>query len=117
VEAGRAGASGLVAAVPDRFPVSPGHTLIVPLRHVAGFFDLTEEELAAALDLLRRTADDLRASHSPAGFNIGVNDGAAAGQTIPHVHLHLIPRYAGDAEDPRGGIRWVLPAKAVYWEH
>ncbi len=107
---------GLVAAFRDIFPVSPGHTLIAPLRHVADFFDLTPEEEAATMALLHREAAALREELSPAGFNIGINVGYQGGQTIDHVHLHLIPRFEGDVEDPRGGIRWVIPEKAVYWE-
>ncbi len=108
--------AGLAAVVADAWPSSPGHLLVVPLRHVADFFDLTEEETGACLRLLRAAARTLRRTHAPAGLNVGVNVGAAAGQTIAHVHVHLIPRYAGDATDPRGGVRWVLPSTAAYWE-
>jgi diadenosine tetraphosphate (Ap4A) HIT family hydrolase len=66
-------------------------------------------------DLTRGLQKLLAALHQPDGFNIGVNVGAAAGQTVGHVHLHLIPRYAGDVPDPRGGVRWIIPAKAQYW--
>ena len=107
---------GLVAAFRDIFPVSEGHTLIAPLRHVGDFFDLTPEEEAGVMALLRQTAAELREELSPAGFNVGVNVGYQAGQTIDHVHMHLIPRFEGDVEDPRGGIRWVIPDKAVYWD-
>jgi diadenosine tetraphosphate (Ap4A) HIT family hydrolase len=67
------------------------------------------------IELLSVCQSELDALYSPAGYNIGINDGAAAGQTVPHVHMHLIPRYAGDVEDPRGGVRWVVPNKARYW--
>jgi diadenosine tetraphosphate (Ap4A) HIT family hydrolase len=67
------------------------------------------------LDALAEAQEELQRSHQPQGFNIGINDGPAAGQTVPHCHLHLIPRYEGDVDDPRGGVRWVLPEKARYW--
>jgi diadenosine tetraphosphate (Ap4A) HIT family hydrolase len=106
----------LTLALWDSFPVSPGHALVVPRRHAAGWADLTAEEKAAifaAVDPLRAV---IAALHSPDGFNIGCNDGVAAGQTVMHFHLHVIPRYAGDAPDPRGGVRWAVPAKARYWK-
>lgn len=99
----------------DAFPVSPGHTLVIPRRHIGSFFELTDAERACVLELLAQAKADLDLSFQPDGFNIGINDGAAAGQTVRHLHLHLIPRYRGDAPDPRGGVRWVLPAKAKYW--
>lgn len=100
----------------DGYPVSAGHTLIVPRRHVASFFELTPEEQADLLRLASECKAALDREHAPAGYNLGLNDGRAAGQTVMHVHLHLIPRYEGDVADPRGGIRWVLPPKAPYWE-
>lgn len=100
----------------DGFPVSPGHTLIIPKRHVASFFDVTDAERSDLMSLLAAARDDLERRFHPAGYNVGINDGAAAGQTVPHVHMHLIPRYDGDREDPRGGVRWVLPEKAAYWD-
>jgi diadenosine tetraphosphate (Ap4A) HIT family hydrolase len=100
----------------DGFPVSPGHTLVIPRRHVASFFDVAEAERAGMMSLLAAARDDLEREFHPAGYNVGINDGAAAGQTVPHLHIHLIPRYAGDRDDPRGGVRWVLPDKAAYWE-
>ena len=106
----------LAFAIRDAFPVSPGHTLIVPHRHIGSFFDATEEERTALLDLLARTKTVLDQEHSPAGYNIGINDGPAAGQTIPHLHIHLIPRYVGDQPDPRGGVRWIFPDRANYWD-
>ena len=99
----------------DAFPVSPGHTLVVPRRHIGSFFELTDAERVCMVELLARAKAELDLSFQPDGFNIGINDGIAAGQTVPHLHLHLIPRYRGDAPDPRGGVRWVLPAKAKYW--
>jgi diadenosine tetraphosphate (Ap4A) HIT family hydrolase len=100
----------------DGFPVSPGHTLVIPRRHVASFFEVTDAERADLMSLLTAARDDLERQFSPAGYNIGINDGAAAGQTVPHLHIHLIPRYDGDRDDPRGGVRWVLPDKAAYWD-
>jgi diadenosine tetraphosphate (Ap4A) HIT family hydrolase len=99
----------------DGFPVSPGHTLVIPRRHVSSFFETTADERAALLRLLDEAKAALDREFSPAGYNIGINDGPAAGQTVPHLHIHLIPRYAGDREDPRGGVRWVMPEKADYW--
>lgn len=100
----------------DGFPVTPGHCLIVPKRHISSFFDTTQEEQAALFDLVAQMRELLLAERSPDGFNIGINDGAAAGQTVMHMHIHLIPRYAGDTEDPRGGVRWIMPVKAPYWK-
>jgi diadenosine tetraphosphate (Ap4A) HIT family hydrolase len=108
--------SDLAFAIRDAFPVSPGHTLIIPRRHVGCFFDLDIMEKAALLGALEEAKSALDREFSPSGYNIGVNDGEAAGQTIPHLHVHLIPRYEGDAEDPRGGVRWIFPEKAKYWE-
>ena len=108
-------ANDLAIAVRDGFPVSPGHTLIIPKRHAASFFEATIEERLAMLDLLNQAKQDLDTELQPAAYNIGVNDGPAAGQTIPHLHVHLIPRYAGDDPDPRGGVRRIFPKKAKYW--
>lgn len=99
----------------DGFPVSAGHSLIIPKRHVGSLFEVSVHERTALFDLLDLAHSRLKASHNPDGFNIGINDGAAAGQTVPHLHIHLIPRYVGDQEDPRGGVRWVIPGKADYW--
>lgn len=104
----------LIVAVRDAYPVSRGHTLILPKRHIQSFFDLLETEREQMFQALNCAKEHL-ADYKPDGFNIGINDGVAAGQTIPHLHLHLIPRYLGDSEDPRGGVRWVLPEKAKYW--
>lgn len=101
--------------VPDAYPVSLGHTLIIPRRHMGSFFELSADERLGLLALLDEARTALQASHAPQGYNIGVNDGPAAGQTVPHLHMHLIPRYAGDRADPRGGVRWVLPDRAQYW--
>lgn len=102
-------------AIRDAYPVSPGHTLVVPRRHIGSFFELSAVERDAMLELLAQTKAELARIFQPDGFNVGINDGAAAGQTVPHLHVHLIPRYRGDVPDPRGGVRWVLPAKAKYW--
>lgn len=100
----------------DGYPISPGHTLIIPRRHCGSWFDTTPAEREALHRLLDAAKDELAEQFSPDGYNIGINDGPAAGQTIPHLHIHLIPRYHGDRDDPRGGVRWVIPEKAKYWE-
>ena len=102
-------------AIRDAFPVSPGHTLIIPTRHIGSFFELTDAERQDLLKLVDITKADLDREFTPQGYNIGINDGAAAGQTVPHLHIHLIPRYDGDQPDPRGGVRWIFPDKADYW--
>lgn len=99
----------------DGFPVSKGHLLIVPNRHAADWFDLTAAEQQAVMVLVEQGKQWLEARYQPDGYNIGMNCGAAAGQTVLHMHCHLIPRYAGDQQDPRGGVRWVIPEKADYW--
>jgi diadenosine tetraphosphate (Ap4A) HIT family hydrolase len=99
----------------DAYPVSLGHTLVIPVRHVASFFGTTAEERAAMFGLLAAAKQLLQREFCPGGYNIGINDGSAAGQTIGHAHIHLIPRYSGDRPDPRGGVRWVIPEKADYW--
>lgn len=105
----------LALVIRDAYPVSPGHTLIIPKRHVGSFFDLSDAEVGAMHALLKTAKADLDQALSPASYNVGINDGPAAGQTVPHVHIHLIPRYQGDAKDPRGGVRWLMPSKADYW--
>jgi len=102
-------------ALRDGYPASPGHTLIITKRHVGSFFDTTESERDDLIALLATARDQIDREFHPAGYNIGINDGAAAGQTVPHLHVHLIPRFAGDRTDPRGGVRWVLPSTADYW--
>ena len=98
----------------DAFPVSPGHLLVIPRRHVADWFDLTDEEQDSIFSLIREGKALLDAEFCPDGYNIGINCKEAAGQTIFHVHVHLIPRYAGDVENPRGGVRGVIPEKRNY---
>ena len=99
----------------DCYPVSPGHSLVILKRHIGSFFEVTEVERAALFALLDWAKKLVAEQHQPDGYNIGINDGAAAGQTVPHLHIHLIPRYDGDQPDPRGGVRWVIPEKADYW--
>lgn len=102
-------------AIVDGFPVSNGHALIVPHRHIQTLFDATDLEQASLMSSLAKAKSLIDQKHSPDGYNIGINQGQVAGQTVSHLHIHLIPRYKGDCEDPRGGIRWVLPEKACYW--
>ncbi len=107
--------NALAFAIRDGFPVSPGHTLVVTRRPVATFFEATAEEQAAVMALVHEVKQRLDDSHRPDGYNVGFNAGEAAGQTVAHLHIHVIPRYHGDRPDPRGGIRWVLADKADYW--
>jgi diadenosine tetraphosphate (Ap4A) HIT family hydrolase len=104
-----------VIACRDAYPVSPGHALIIPKRHVTSLFELVCEEREDLFQAMQRAKDLLLLELRPDGFNIGINDGIAAGQTIFHLHVHLIPRYQGDSEEPRGGVRWIFPDKAKYW--
>lgn len=99
----------------DGYPVSEGHTLVVPRLHVRSIFELPDHVQQEIWGQIRLVRAHLDAKHRPAGFNVGLNDGQAAGQTIGHAHIHIIPRYTGDLPDPRGGVRWVIPAKAKYW--
>jgi diadenosine tetraphosphate (Ap4A) HIT family hydrolase len=108
--------NALAAAFPDAFPLSPGHCLVIPRRHEPDFFALTLEEQGAVWSLLEAVRSRIERERRPDGYNVGVNIGAAAGQTVAHAHLHLVPRYRGDVADPRGGVRWIIPAKAAYWE-
>ncbi len=101
----------LAVATADAFPVAKGHTLVVSRRHVADFFDLSAPEVAALFELLFRMKQRQAAELCPSGFNVGINVGAAAGQTVMHVHVHLIPRFVGDVAEPRGGVRNVVPGK------
>jgi diadenosine tetraphosphate (Ap4A) HIT family hydrolase len=98
----------------DRFPVSKGHLLIIPFRHVPDFFLLTIEEKQAMVALVDVCKGVIEENFQPAGYNIGINIGAAAGQTVMHCHCHMIPRYAGDVRNARGGIRGVVPGKREY---
>ncbi len=99
----------------DGYPVSTGHALVMPKRHIGSFFETGTEErnaLLAGLDVAKQIIDN---DYGPAGYNIGINDGQVAGQTVAHLHIHLIPRYQDDVKDPRGGVRWIFPDKAKYW--
>ena len=98
----------------DGFPVSPGHALIIPRRHVSSFFDLAEEEKMDMLRLADQVKKILDNEFHPDGYNIGVNVGESAGQSVFHVHMHIIPRYTGDVENPKGGVRGVIPSKQSY---
>jgi len=104
-------------AIMDGFPISSGHALIIPKRHIASLFEAIRDEREALLDLLEQVKFELKEKHNPDGFNIGINDGLTAGQTVMHLHIHLIPRYVGDQPDPRGGVRWIFPEKADYWSN
>ena len=104
----------LALAFYDKYPVNEGHVLIIPRRHVESFFEATPEELAAINELLFEVKDKLDTKLSPDGYNIGVNVGWAAGQTIFHLHFHIIPRYRGDVPDPRGGVRRIKKSLVPY---
>ena len=104
----------LSVAFYDGFPVSPGHALIIPKRHVSSFFALSKEERQDLLNLADSVKRILEERYHPDGYNIGINVGEAAGQSIFHVHMHLIPRYQGDVPSPRGGVRGVIPTKQNY---
>lgn len=105
----------LTSAYFDEFPVSKGHILIITKRHVPTFFDTTREEQMAMLELLDKCKKYLDNKYNPSGYNIGLNCGSDAGQSVMHVHMHLIPRYSGDVDNPRGGVRGVIPNKKNYW--
>lgn len=98
----------------DTYPVSPGHCLIITRRHVAEYFQATAEEKAAIWALVDEMKAVIDRDYNPDGYNVGVNIGGAAGQSVPHVHIHMIPRYTGDMENPRGGVRGVIPHKQKY---
>lgn len=104
----------LVIARYDDFPVSQGHLLLIPRRHVSSYFDMTDAEKQAMWQLLDAAKALLDREYRPGGYNVGINCGPVAGQSVPHAHLHLMPRYAGDVPDPRGGVRAVIPAKQKY---
>jgi len=106
--------NNLAFAMFDGFPVSQGHSLIIPRRHVADYSDLTANEILAIHQILAEVRSLIQKRFSPDGFNVGVNIGFTAGQTIMHVHVHLIPRYKGDVSDPVGGVRNVIPGKGNY---
>ncbi len=98
----------------DGYPVSPGHALIIPKRHVASYFDLTNHEREAMNVMLQYVKQKVDERYHPDGYNIGINVNEAAGQSVFHVHMHLIPRYKGDVPNPKGGVRGVIPSKQKY---
>lgn len=99
----------------DSFPTTPGHSLIIPKRHVAAYFDLTQEEVLKCTQLLAIARNNILENDATVtGFNVGINVGRDAGQSIPHCHIHLIPRRAGDVDNPQGGVRHVIPGKGHY---
>lgn len=98
----------------DNFPVSKGHAEVVPKKHIDSFFELSKDDIGELLELAKQVQEMIREQYSPDGFNIGVNDGVAAGRTIHHLHVHIIPRYKGDVDDPVGGVRHVIPDKGKY---
>ena len=106
--------SKLSLAVLDEFPVSKGHALVVPKRHAATIWDLTDSEYTDLYRLVRDVKELLVERFSPDGFNVGANCGEAAGQSVWHAHVHVIPRYKGDVQDPKGGVRHVIPLKGFY---
>ena len=104
----------LTYAIYDIYPVNTGHILIIPKRHVSDFFDISKDERESMFSLLDEVKEIIDEQYSPDGYNIGLNCGRGAGQTVMHVHMHLIPRYIGDIKDPRGGVRGVIPSKMKY---
>src|SRR3989442_15590210 len=106
----------LAAAFPDAFPLARGDTLVVSRRHETDYFALSAAEQSAMWRLVNTVRARVEGELHPDGYNLGGNLSEAAGQTDAHVHIHLIPRYAGDVDDPRGGVRWINPPKARYWE-
>lgn len=106
----------LTTSLRDAYPVTEGHSLVTPVRHVASLFELSSEERQAVWDEVAQVRAELMRDLGVEAFNIGLNDGAAAGQTVPHAHVHVIPRRVGDVPDPRGGVRWVVPTRAAWWE-
>ena len=106
--------SATAFAMFDKFPVNNGHVLIIPKRHCSNYFELTFKEQSACWFMLNRVKAIIQKQFNPDGFNVGININEAAGQTVPHVHIHLIPRYAGDVAEPRGGVRGVIPDKKGY---
>ncbi len=107
---------GLAVAIRDAYPVAEGHTLVIPRRHEPDLLGLSAAETASLWELVHEVARRVLAETGADGFNVGVNAGVAAGQTVMHVHVHVIPRRLGDVPDPRGGVRWVLHERAPYWE-
>ena len=98
----------------DAYPVSPGHALLIPRRHIPTWFEATSEEHVALISAIDQAKAAIEKNHQPDGYNIGINCGAAAGQTVFRLHVHIIPRYQGDVGDPRGGVRHIIARKANY---
>jgi len=101
-------------AIYDSYPVTKGHSLVIPKRQIKEIFELNKEEYESCFELVRKVKDLLITKFKPEGFNIGVNCGEVAGQTIFHAHIHVIPRYKGDVPNPRGGVRNIIPGKGDY---
>ncbi|UFK97737.1 bifunctional class I SAM-dependent methyltransferase/HIT family protein [Kaistella faecalis] len=106
--------SATAYAIYDKFPVSEGHALVIPKRHCADYFELSFKEQSACMFLLSKVKEIISSDYHPDGFNVGINIGEFGGQTVDHVHIHLIPRYKGDVANPRGGVRGVIPSKKEY---
>lgn len=104
----------LAFAVFDEFAVSKGHMIFMTKRHVKDFFETTKEERIAIFELIDKAKKMIDEKYNPSGYNIGMNCGISAGQSVMHIHVHLIPRYDGDVENPRGGVRGVIPSKKNY---
>ncbi len=98
----------------DDNPISEGHSLIIPKEHVDSFFKLSPEQVNNMYELLGKMKNAVDERFNPDGYNIGINEGRDAGQTVSHLHIHLIPRYRGDVENPTGGVRHIFPEKADY---
>jgi diadenosine tetraphosphate (Ap4A) HIT family hydrolase len=106
--------NNLAYAIFDKYPVARGHILVIPKRHHETIFESTDEEITAIFSLVRKVKDYLVSEYNPDGYNIGINTGRAAGQSIKHLHIHIIPRYRGDHRMPKGGVRGVIPGKQSY---
>jgi diadenosine tetraphosphate (Ap4A) HIT family hydrolase len=106
--------SATVYSIYDKFPVNDGHALIIPKRHCEDYFNLTFQDQSDCFLMLNKVKEIVSLKFNPDGFNIGINVGEKAGQTIQHVHIHLIPRFNGDVEEPKGGVRGVIPNKQKY---
>ncbi|MBW7468920.1 diadenosine tetraphosphate (Ap4A) HIT family hydrolase [Pontibacter aydingkolensis] len=103
-----------VFSIYDKFPVNPGHALVIPKKVISNYFELTEAEQGECWTVVNKVQSILQQQYHSNGFNIGINVNEAAGQTVPHIHIHVIPRYTHDMEDPRGGVRNVIPSRGNY---
>ncbi len=106
--------NSLAFAIYDNTPVNKGHVLVIPFRHFSNYFEATKEEKYAIIDLIEEVKRIIDEKFSPQGYNLGVNIGLCSGQTVMHVHYHVIPRYTGDMKEPKGGVRGVIPEKRLY---